>query len=128
MRRFLSIVIILTLLSLGYVCQQVKLFEYSYRIGDNNKRLCLLIDRNEALRYNVASLESPVSLGQKLARNKIELAAQQNWSNIKLARAVPEETQQQKDASAYENSFKIATRVLINAFTPKAEAIAQELE
>jgi len=124
MYKFLCTVIILTTLSLGYVAQQVKLVEYSYRINDSRKRLCLLIDENEGLRYNVASLKSPASLKRRLASSEIELNVPQKWHSIRLAKAKPKK----EEALTYDSSFKIAATTLVNILTPKAEAIAQELD
>lgn len=130
MYKFLCSIIIITSLSLSYVHQRVELFEYSYRINDNHKRLCLLIDRNEGLRYNVASLKAPHNLRRELALNNIELDTPQNWHNIRLA-SLPAgqagaESKKKKELT-YDNSFRIAARALINILAPKAEAIAQEL-
>lgn len=125
MHRFLCTITIITTLSLNYVSQQVKLLEYSYNINGNRKALSLLIDENERLRYNVASLESPVNLMRRLADNNIELDTPQNWHNIRLAKANPEN---KKPELTYDNSFRIAAKALINILTPKAEAIAQELD
>ena len=125
MYRFLCSLAVITTLSLSYVSQQVKLLEYSYRINDNRKRLCLLIDENERLGYNVASLKSPVNIKQRLALNNIKLDAPENWRNIRLVKTEPEK---EKIELTYDSSFKIAAKSLISILTPKAEAIAQELE
>ena len=124
MYRFLCSVIIITALSLGYVAQWVKLIEYSYRINDGRKKLCLLIDENEGLRYNVASLKSPASLTKRLVSSDIELNVPQKWHNIRLAKAEPKK----EEVLTYDSSFKIAAKALVNILTTKAEAIAQELD
>ena len=125
MNRFLCSLIIITSLSVSYVWQQVKLIEYSYHINDNRKSLSLLIDRNESLRYNAASLKSPAYLTYRLAENNVELDTLEQWQNIRLAKVEP---QKKKDELTYDKSFAIAARALINILTPKAEAIAQELD
>ncbi|MBN1405561.1 MAG: hypothetical protein JW946_03495, partial [Candidatus Omnitrophica bacterium] len=108
-----------------YIYQQVKLVEYSYRINNNNNKLCLLIDHNEALRYNVASLKSSDSLTKRLACNNIRLDTPQNWYSIRLAKAEPGNIEK-NDVVKNDKSFSIA-KVFANIFTPKTEAIAQEL-
>ena len=124
MSRFLSSVIIITMLSIGYVYQQVNLIEQSYRINFNSKRLSLLIDQNESLRYNVASLKSPGNLKQRLVSNSINLDTPQNWYSIRLAKQEPK---LEKSETKNIGSFQIAAKALINIITPKTEAIAQEI-
>jgi len=125
MRKFFCVITIITTLLLSYISQQIKLLEYSYSIHKNSKNLCLLIDQNKSLRYNVANLESPVNLEQKLQYDNTELGVPGNWHYIRLAKAQPNQAEINK--AAYDGSFKIAAKVLLNIFTPKAEAIAQEL-
>jgi len=122
MYKFLCSVIIITSLSLGLVWQQVKLIEYSYHINDSHKVVALLIDENERLGYNVASLKSPVSLNKHLAANRIELDMQQTWQNIRLAKQQPG----QSKSNINNSPLKVAAKAFINIFTPKREAIAQE--
>ena len=100
------------------------MLEYSYRINNSHKRLCFLIDQNESLRYNVASLKSPGALTRKLAYNNIKLDTPVNWHNIRLARA---ESKIEEKKPTYESSFKIAAKALASIFMPKTEAIAQDL-
>lgn len=125
MAKFLLSLFIITTLSLSYVSQQVKLVEYSYSINNNTRDLSLLIDDNERLRYNVASLRTPLSLKQTLANNNINLDTPQDWHKIRLART---EQKNSRNELTYESSFKIAARVLLNILTPDSEAIAQELD
>ena len=112
------------MLSIGYVYQQVNLIEQSYRINFNSKRLSLLIDQNESLRYNVASLKSPGNLKQRLVSNSINLDTPQNWYSIRLAKQEPK---LEKSETKNIGSFQIAAKALINIITPKTEAIAQEI-
>ncbi|GEM_PF-6779627 len=123
MYKFLSSVIIITLLSLSYVWQQVKLVEYSYRINNTDKKVCLLIDENERLRYNVASLSSPVNLQKSLIAKRIDMDTQRNWRNIKLAK---QQAQTKQETSVRNNPLRVAARAFSDMLTPKREAIAQE--
>lgn len=125
MYKFLCSIIVITSLSLTYIYQQVQLVEYSYRINNSHKRLCLLIDQNEGLRYNVASLKSPDNLTRRLASNNIKLDTPQNWYNIRLAKAEP--TKGKSEIARRNGALKIASKVITNILTPKTEAVAQEL-
>ena len=97
--------------------------ECSYRINDNSKSVSLLIDENERLRYNVASLKSPVSLKKHLIAKRINLDPQQNWHNVRLVKTEPQQT---KNKLNQNSALRVAAKAFIDLFTPKREAVAQE--
>ncbi len=99
------------------------MIEYSYRVNNSNKKVCLLIDENERLRYNVASLSSPVNLQKSLIAKRIDMDTQHTWRNIRLAK---QQTQSKQEAAVRNNPLRVAARVFSDMLTPKREAIAQE--
>ena len=64
--KAITIIITVAFLSVLYVHQQANLIEYSYAIYHSNEDLVLLIDQNNALRYNISMLESPLRLDNKI--------------------------------------------------------------
>ena len=65
-RYFILILLVTTLLSLVYTWQQVEIIRLAYRENLNNKVYKELLDKNHSLRYNLVSLKSSLSLGDKL--------------------------------------------------------------
>ena len=68
-----SIIGVFTLSSLLYVHQQVNLLKLSYSIKTNEQTLEMLVDQNQLLKYNVASLKSPQVLEEVMIAKNIEL-------------------------------------------------------
>jgi archaellum component FlaF (FlaF/FlaG flagellin family) len=72
MIKILGGILTVMLLATFYVCQHAKLVEYSYAINASQQDISLLIDQNNALRYNISRLESPgrlhnhVSVGEQV--------------------------------------------------------------
>jgi len=80
-----SVIIVLgTLVSLMYVHQQVNLVKLSYLIKDNEKRVEMLVDQNEFLKYNVASLKSPEVLEEVMLARDIELFHPEDCQFVKI--------------------------------------------
>lgn len=73
MHKFLIICILVTIVSLGYVHQQVELLKVGYIINENNERLDRLLDVNGILRYNVVKNKLPHNVYSRL------LAADQDF-------------------------------------------------
>jgi len=69
-----TVIITAAFLSVLYVHQHANLIEYSYAISHSNEDLGLLIDQNNALRYNISMLESPVRLDSKI-QEKVQVYA-----------------------------------------------------
>jgi hypothetical protein len=64
--KAISVIITTAFLSVLYVHQHASLIECSYSMNRLNEDLGLLVDRNNALRYNISALESPVRLDNKI--------------------------------------------------------------
>lgn len=76
MRPIKSLVMIssLTVVALFYVHQQVELVKLSYGIDYKEKVLKDILDRKEALGYNIANLEDPSRLENILLAKKIDIS------------------------------------------------------
>lgn len=85
--RFLILAILVTVVSLGYVQQQVELLKINYTINQNRNNLSDLLDQNSILLYNVASFETPFYLEQTLAAKKINLEIPSSWHTIAFAQS-----------------------------------------
>lgn len=65
--RFLSIAVVMTLVSLLYVYQQTEIFRLAY-VGQKRQALLDdLLDKNTLLRYNIERQSSVVHIGEKLS-------------------------------------------------------------
>jgi len=60
--RFLLIVVLVTVVALGYVYQQVELLRINYTINRNKDNLSVLLDQNSTLMYNVVLEAEDVSV------------------------------------------------------------------
>ena len=125
MKKFLGAILTITLLSVTYVSQHTQLLEYSYRISDCKKSLSLLIDQNQALRYNIAKLEAPARLEEAIVAvesvEKICMPAATYKINIKELRSPYKEV---TPAGVFAN----AGRAILGMFSFTSEAVANELK
>lgn len=85
--RFLIIAILITIGTLGYVHQQVKLLKLNYSINRNKNNLSVLLDQNCMLMYNVTSLQSPSYLEKTLEAKEDSWEVPSRWYTIGLAEA-----------------------------------------
>ena len=70
MTKILACILSVMLLSTVYVYQHTMLIEYSYAINNSKQDISLLIDQNNALRYNISRLESPTRLDSRVVDNE----------------------------------------------------------
>jgi len=89
MRPIKSLIMIssLTLVALIYVHLQVELVKLSYAIDYKEKRFKDILDRKEALGYNIANLEDPSRLEGVLLAKKIDISFPKKGQVFKVAKA-----------------------------------------
>ena len=121
MKKFLTIALIIMLLSVSYVFQHAKLLEYGCNINSAKKDLSLLIDQNRALRYNVSKLEAPGRLDSiVIARTDQQAYVPLECYNISIRQ--PELYAGIASAASFENTG----RFLLSMFSLDTEAVANE--
>jgi len=125
MKNFISIILLVTVLSVGYVCQQTKLLEASYDIHSNNKYMALLIDQNKDLRYNVAELETPARLEEMVFanENRLDRYALVDCYKIKLAKDLPNS----RVDMVPPGPFMRAGNAFMSLFALNSEAVADDV-
>jgi hypothetical protein len=67
--KAIGVIITTVFLSLLYVHQHASLMECGYSANRLNEDMALLIDQNNALRYNISALESPLRLDNVIQEN-----------------------------------------------------------
>lgn len=72
--KFLTTLSIITLSALFYVHAQIELVKLSYSIELKEKSFKELLDRKEALGYNIENLESPSRLESALSAQRIDVS------------------------------------------------------
>lgn len=60
-------------MALGYVQQRVSLIALGYDVEAKISRRDDLLDQNRVLHYNVLALQSPLILGERLARQDVQM-------------------------------------------------------
>jgi len=125
MKNFLIAVLLITFISIGYVCQQTKLLETSYAMHSGSKNLRLLIDQNKNLRYNIAKLEAPARLEEAVfVKNDLDHPyASVDCYKIKVARDLPNA----RDAMVPPGPFIKAGNAFMSMFALSSEAVADDL-
>ncbi len=124
MKKALTAIITVTLLSSLYVYQHARLIEYSYFINASKKSLSLLIDRNRALRYNVSRLESPARLEKVItAKQDVQVYMPLDCYNVKIKEPVVLD-----DRVAASAPLIRAGKMMLNMFSLGTEAVAEELK
>jgi hypothetical protein len=88
MRPIKSLVMIssLTLVALIYVHLQVELVKLSYAIDYKEKKCKDILDRKEALGYNIANLEDPSRLESILLAKKIDISLPKRGQVFKVSK------------------------------------------
>jgi hypothetical protein len=122
--KTISLLAFLTILSLGYVYQQVESVKLSYSIESKEKKLKEILDRKETLVYTINNLESPGRLEEALYTHKIEIAYPKKGSIVRLAK-LPSRT---RAAGREEIGTEKIMSVLgfLDFFTSRAEAHPRE--
>jgi len=124
MKRPLVTILILTLLSIGYVFQHAKTLEHSYQINSCKKNLSLLIDRNRALRYNIAKLEAPARLEKAITA---KTQAEEIYMPLTYYKLNIEKMPEPYMQPAPTGPFISAGRIFLSMFSLDAKAVAGDL-
>jgi hypothetical protein len=122
--KVISVIITTAFLSVLYVHQHASLIECSYSMNRLNEDLGLLVDRNNALRYNISALESPARLDNKI-QEKVEPRAYVSLDSyaIKVERPVV------VDSMIVPKAFPArVSSLVLSMFALDNEAVAKELE
>lgn len=106
-----------TLIGLTYSHQHFLIIEANYNIRRYETELSQLLDRNYKLMYNVATLESPATLEERLDNEGIDYDMPKEWAVVKRLKSEP----------AYEVVKAVERRNVVlekffNFLTVKAEA------
>ena len=84
MRRFLSALFVVTLAGLVVVYSEVEAVKIGYAIQKQEERKMLVLDRQRALKYNIARMESPGVMEKKLEARRIVLESPKAWQTLVL--------------------------------------------
>jgi hypothetical protein len=123
MIKILGGILTVMLLSTFYVCQHAKLVEYSYAINASKQDISLLIDQNNALRYNISRLESPARLYNHVSADKQAYS----YMPIDSYSLTVETPAALNDAIVYPALPARISGLLLSMFSLNDEAIATEL-
>jgi|YelNatPaOPRAMG01_1025707.scaffolds.fasta_scaffold02782_7 hypothetical protein len=115
LKRFLSILLFLTILSLVYIHQQSKIFYLAYQNEQKKITLDELVDINNLLRYDTSSFSSLVYLDDKVLRGYKEFQVPEETKIIKI------EPNPNIKIAKVENKPNLVSRVF-NRFIKSAEA------
>ena len=124
MIKTITVIIAAAFLSVLYVHQHANLIECSYAINNSNEDLSLLIDQNNALRYNISRLESPLRLDTKI-QEKMQAYASMPLDayTIKVERPVGLDNM----VTSTGLPSKVSA-LLLSMFSLDTEAVAKELD
>ena len=120
MRRFLAMVALGTIASLGYVSQEVEAVKIGYTIRKQEETKTLFLDRARALKYNIARLKAPNTLEKRLTAQKISLQSPKTWQTLVISSG---EAQRKPAAEA---SLLSSSPMLGKLFMGTAQAEAKE--
>jgi hypothetical protein len=82
--KIIFVILIATFITLGYVHQQVLVYQMGLKVKENYRVYSNLVDHNRIMVYNILNLKSPVSLEAKLLAKKVELNMPRKWHIVRL--------------------------------------------
>jgi len=115
LKRFLFILLFLTILSLVYIHQQSKIFYLAYQNEQKKRIFDELLDTNNLLRYNTSVFSSLVYLDDKILRNYAEFQMPKETRVIRIGLHQP------KAVTKIENRTSLVLRIF-NRLVKPAEA------
>jgi len=77
--KFYTVIILVVLSSLSYVHQHIEIVKLNYVLKENEMEVAQLLDRNEALMYNIEKLENPSLLEERLHSDETTFTAPEKW-------------------------------------------------
>ena len=119
MKRFLVMVALGTIASLGYVSQEVEAVKIGYTIRKQEETKTQFLDRARALKYNIARLKAPNTLEKRLTAQKISLQSPKSWQTLVISAGGQRRT-------AAETSLLSQPPILSKLFMGTAQAEAKE--
>lgn len=123
MRFYKSLLIIGIATCVGLLCvwQEVELIKVGYQIDNTKLEITQLLDRNRALRYNVANLSSPSRLARELVARDLGLAPPDSLELVQLIEVLPR-------AGQSEVAPPTGRRSIFSYFSLKAQAEADQVK
>ena len=85
MKRFLTLLALVTVAALFYVYQEVEAVKIGYTIRKQEETKMLFLDRARALKYNIARLKAPINLERRLLSARIVLQSPKSWQTLVLS-------------------------------------------
>ena len=85
MKRFVAALVVVTLAGLTYVYSEVEAVKIGYAIRKQEESKMLCLDRQRALKYNIARMRSPGVMEKKLAAQRIVLESPKAWQTLVLS-------------------------------------------
>jgi hypothetical protein len=119
LRKFISLSLVFTAVTLVYVYQNIEIVTLGYAITKNQTAVTSSVDEERKLLYNLNRLESPILLSARLNEERIELV-QANAGNIYLAKSMPS-NKIGTAVSGNETNIRFFAK-LFDVMTAKAEA------
>ena len=120
MKRFVSALVLVTLAGLVYVYTEVEAVEIGYRIQKQEEAKMLCLDRQRALKYNIARMTSPGVMEKKLESERIVLESPKSWQTLVMSNQTAAVVNRPDMMSHFLNRPSLLTRFLIQ--TAQAEA------
>lgn len=111
--RNVSSIAFITAVALLYVHQQVELVKVSYVIECKEKQLKDMLDRSEALGYNISNLEAPSRMEGILLAKNIDIGFPNRAHIVKAARTGPKLLNEERIRTS---GFGIEKRVNVAGF------------
>ena len=82
MKKFASMLVVMTFAGLTYVYSEVEAVKIGYAIRKQEELKVQSLDRTRALKYNIARLKSPHNLERRLLAQKIVLDSPKQWQTL----------------------------------------------
>jgi len=111
--KFYATIILAVISSLLYVHQHVEIVKSNYILKENEMEVAQLLDRNEALMYNIEKLENPSLLEERLHSDETVFTVPEKWYIASSGK---------RNEKAEIVSAKEAKRTIFDFLIPKALA------
>lgn len=121
MKKFVAMVVLVTLAGLVYVYSEVEAVKIGYTIRKQEETKTMFLDRARALQYNIARLKSPANLERKLLAQKINLESPKSWQTLVVNSGKKPATRPEMAQSLW-----MRPTMLAKIFVGTAEAQAKE--
>lgn len=123
LQKFLGMIIIVTMISLIYICLQVKIFDLAYQGKYKEGQIRQLTDDNGIVICRILALKSANNLGVQLLKDNSDMRFLDKTHIVKLA--TPEVLEKKTNLVA---KIEKAPNFFINLFSLKSQAEAKPME